>query len=374
MVDDVDQSLSSWQSYAELLETPQPLSAQADGLRLNLSREILEATPEAAAKFATRPMSAAELSSIDVPERQWAWKGWLPMGTASLLGGPPGAGKSLLAQTICMAVSKGLTLYGADTRLMSTLYLTCEDDGGELKRRGEAIAAGFESTLSTFHDCYLESWVGLEDPAICGKGFHKTQSYKTLDKWMERQKLQLVFLDVIPDFWHGNEIIRQEVNRFVKGFLGSLAVKHNACIVALHHPSVSGQASGEGRSGSTAWEGSVRSRLYLSGADSAGVRKLSLKKSNYSALTEINLKWDQGALQLSEQSHTDPTLKDGGRQALKGVGKELRDALRANNGEMTHAEVKAVLPKSDQRRDAIEALGKRGLVKESNGRLVLTEV
>ena len=74
--------------------------------------------------------SAAELSTIEVPERQWAWQDWLPLGTASLLGGPPGAGKSLLAQTICMAASKGLVLYGADTRLMSTLYLTCEDDEG----------------------------------------------------------------------------------------------------------------------------------------------------------------------------------------------------------------------------------------------------
>mgnify|MGYP001486054999 FL=1 len=117
----------------------------------------------------------------------------------------------------------------------------------------------------------------------------------------------------------------------------------------------------------------MRSRLYLSGADSAGVRKLSLKKSNYSALTEINLKWGQGALQLSEQSYTDPTLKDGGRQALKGVAKGLHTAIRDNNGEMTDTEVKAVLPKSDQRRDAITALKKRGLVNESDGMLILTE-
>jgi RecA-family ATPase len=318
--------------------------------------------------------SAAELSTIEVPERQWAWQDWLPLGTASLLGGPPGAGKSLLAQTICMAASKGLVLYGADTRLMSTLYLTCEDDEGELIRRGQAIAAGFGSTLSTFHDCYLQSWVGLEDPAICGAGFRKTQSYKTLDEWMTECKLQLVFLDVIPDFWHGNEIIRQEVNRFVKGFLGSLAVKHNACIIGLHHPSVQGQTSGKGTSGSTAWEGSVRSRLYLKGADENGVRQLSLKKSNYSAPTGIDLKWDQGALRLSEQRYIDPSLKDGGRQPLKGVAKRLHEAICDTDGEMTHAEVKAVLPKSDQRRDAITALKKRGLVSESDGMLILTEL
>ena len=318
-------------------------------------------------------LSFAQLGEIDFPQREWLWDEWLPLGTASLLGGPPGAGKSLLAQTLCMAASAGLLLFGKQTKLTSTLYLTCEDEKAELRRRAISIATSFGKSVTDFEDGYLISKVG-QNATICDQKFAKTSNYRELDELMGDLKLQLVALDLIPDLWAGNEIIRQEVNKFVKGFLGSLAVKHNACIVALHHPSVSGQASGEGRSGSTAWEGSVRSRLYLSGADSAGVRKLSLKKSNYSALTEINLKWDQGALQLSEQSHTDPTLKDGGRQALKGVGKELRDALRANNGEMTHAEVKAVLPKSDQRRDAIEALGKRGLVKESNGMLVLTEV
>ena len=47
--------------------------------------------------------SAAELSTIEVPERQWAWQDWLPLGTASLLGGPPGAGKTseeMLAELI----------------------------------------------------------------------------------------------------------------------------------------------------------------------------------------------------------------------------------------------------------------------------------
>ena len=316
--------------------------------------------------------SAAELSTIEVPERQWAWQDWLPLGTASLLGGPPGAGKSLLAQTICMAASKGLVLYGADTRLMSTLYLTCEDDEGELIRRGQAIAAGFGSTLSTFHDCYLQSWVGLEDPAICGAGFRKTQSYKTLDEWMTECKLQLVFLDVIPDFWHGNEIIRQEVNRFVKGFLGSLAVKHNACIVGLHHPSVSGQASGEGRSGSTAWEGSVRSRLYLTGADENGVRQLSLKKSNYYALTEINLQWDQGALKLSEQNYRNPLLKDGGRQELGKHAKDLIGHLRDHDGEMTVEELKPHF-KSSNFYDAKDALLKRNLIQVSDGIVALLD-
>ena len=215
-----------------------------------------------------------------------------------------------LPQGFCCSASR--------PKLTSTLYLTCEDEKAELRRRAISIATSFGKSVTDFEDGYLISKVG-QNATICDQKFAKTSNYRELDELMGDLKLQLVALDLIPDLWTGNEIVRQEVNRFVKGFLGSLAVKHNACIVGLHHPSVSGQASCEGRSGSTAWEGSVRSRLYLSGADSAGFRKLSMKKSNYSALSEINLKWDQGALQLSEQSYTDPTLKDGGRQALKGL-------------------------------------------------------
>ena len=318
-------------------------------------------------------LSFAQLGEIDFPRREWLWDEWLPLGTASLLGGPPGAGKSLLAQTLCMAASAGLLLFGKQTKLTSTLYLTCEDEKAELRRRAISIATSFGKSVTDFEDGYLISKVG-QNATICDQKFAKTSNYRELDELMGDLKLQLVALDLIPDLWTGNEIVRQEVNRFVKGFLGSLAVKHNACIVGLHHPSVSGQASGEGRSGSTAWEGSVRSRLYLSGADSAGVRKLSLKKSNYSALTEIDLKWDQGALQLSERSYTDPTLKDGGRQALKGVAKTLRDALRANDGEMALSEISDLFAKSHQPRDAIEALQNRGLVRQADGMVILVDV
>ena len=321
----------------------------------------------------TKLMSAAELSALPVPEREWVWNSWLPLGTASLLGGPAGAGKSYLAQTIAMAVSRGLTLFGAETQMMSTMYLTCEDDAGELKKRGESIAKSLGFSLTEFNDCYLHSKVGDENPAICGRGLKKSDSYYELDQWMGDLKLQLVFLDVIPDFWEGNEIIRQEVNTFVKGFLGSLAKRHNACVVGLHHPSVAGQASGEGRSGSTAWEGSVRSRLYLSGAGKNDIRKLSLKKSNYSSLQDINLVWGEaGALKLSNEAYTDPALIEGGRQVLGKTATELKNFLISNNGEMTIGEVNKEMTASRQR-DATKALLKRGIIEVDDGMVILLE-
>jgi len=81
--------------------------------------EALESSPLEEIERPSRPkvMSAAELSALPVPEREWAWRDWLPLGTASLLGGPPWGWKILLAQTIAMAVSKGLPLFGSTTKI-----------------------------------------------------------------------------------------------------------------------------------------------------------------------------------------------------------------------------------------------------------------
>ena len=322
---------------------------------------------EVACPSYTNLMSAAELCAIPISEREWAWQGLLPLGTASLLGGPPGAGKSLLAQTIAMAASKGQPLFGSETQKMSTMYLTCEDDDGELQRRTQSIAASFGLTHHTFDNCFLRSKAGDTNPALCDSSFKMTRSYDELDWWMEKHQLQLVFLDVIPDFWNGNEINRQEVNRFVKGVLVPLAVKHNACIVGLHHPSVAGQASGRG---STAWEGSARSRLYLSGADKTGIRKLSVMKNNYAELQDINLRWVKGALELTEQHYSDPDLKDGGRQILGKWATKLLELLEANGGEMTTDEIGEVLGASNKR-DAIKALTNRKLIAVDGGIVTL---
>ena len=72
-------------------------------------------------------------------------------------------------------------------------------------------------------------------------------------------------------------------------------------MVLLGHPSLSGLNSGSGTSGSTAWNNSVRSRLYLSRIvqddyePNPDARVLSTKKSNYDRIGgEIALTWRNG--------------------------------------------------------------------------------
>ena len=88
-----------------------------------------------------------------------------------------------------MAASAGLLLFGKQTKLTSTLYLTCEDEEAELARRAEAIATSFGKSLTDFNDCYAISKVG-QNATICDQKFAKTSNYRELDELMGDLKLQ----------------------------------------------------------------------------------------------------------------------------------------------------------------------------------------
>ena len=75
----------------------------------------------------------------------------------------------------------------------------------------------------------------------------------------------------------------------------------------LAHPSLSGMTSGSGTSGSTAWDNSVRSRLYVERVFQDGyeadhnARKLSVKKANYGTTgDEIMMQWKDGVFEADK--------------------------------------------------------------------------
>ena len=84
----------------------------------------------------------------------------------------------------------------------------------------------------------------------------------------------------------GEENIRTQVRQFV-GLLRRMAFKENMSVILLAHPSLTGLASGSGTSGSTAWNNSVRARIYLDADDKdKNARVLKFMKSNYGAKGE----------------------------------------------------------------------------------------
>lgn len=305
--------------------------------------------------------NVAELSKSEVKGRKWVWDQWIPEAKPVLLGGPPGAGKSYLAQTICMAASEGIELFGYQTNSRPTLYLTCEDDIAELNRRAKSIANGLERPTSAFKACYLVSLEGLPDTSLCNKDGTETEFYRALDQFMAYYAFGLVVLDVVSDYWDGNEIVRQEVNHFVKSVIASLAVRHEAAIMLLYHPSQQGKTSGDGQSGSTAWDGSARSRLYLK-TDKAGVRELSSKKSNYSDPEAMNLVWSDGAFYLTNEAfmESDRNKMPKGKHARSVLAK-----LEEGGGKVHYSELSKELS-SRSAWDAVKALQKKGFIRRDD--------
>jgi RecA-family ATPase len=113
---------------------------------------------------------------------------------------------------------------------------------------------------------------------------------------------QLVIIDTLADTFSGNENYRGQARAFVNQ-LRHLAQAIDGAVILTAHPSVAGQNSGSGLSGSTAWNNSVRSRLYLTRPKESeqdgdsDERVLRRMKANYAGIgDEIRMKWQDGVL------------------------------------------------------------------------------
>jgi hypothetical protein len=116
---------------------------------------------------------------------------------------------------------------------------------------------------------------------------------------------RLIIIDTVADTFAGNENIRPQVRAFITA-LRRLALINNGGVIVTAHPSVSGLADGSGRSGSTGWNGSVRSRIYfykpkspdkdVDGEDEpTNERVLKTMKSNYGPSGEkMRCQWEHG--------------------------------------------------------------------------------
>jgi len=243
---------------------------------------------------------ASDKSGITIPPREWIWKHWASAGVVTGLSGPPGVAKSLLAQQIGTHAAIGLQLLGSPMMQVPALHVTCEDDEDELDRRQIRICDAIGTQLPS--DLHLMSWVGEETLLVFQDNgrFSRTPRFTALDEYIGDNSIKLLTLDLIPDFWNGNEINRTHVNAFVKSHLAYLARRHKAAVIPLFHPSKAGMADGTGTSGSTAWEGSFRGRIYMSRVKDDDMKSpdriISRPKANYSTLDEKELTWRDGYL------------------------------------------------------------------------------
>ncbi|MDW9583465.1 AAA family ATPase [Sinorhizobium meliloti] len=252
-------------------------------------------------------INPADWHGEPIPARQWFVDGLIPARQVTILNGDGGVGKSLLALQIAAASALSVDTLDMEPLANRVLYIGAEDEADEFHRRLADITDAHGKGMD---DLWRFRLVTLADrdallsvPDRTGN-MQPTPLWRGLQHYAREFKPGFIVLDTAADLFGGDEIKRAQVRQFI-AMLRGLAIETDCAIVLLAHPSVQGMQSGTGSSGSTAWNNSVRSRLYLTrptdrDAD-PDLRILRTMKNNYGKTgDEIMLRWKDGAFVLDD--------------------------------------------------------------------------
>lgn len=250
------------------------------------------------------------LASIDPVAKEFVIPGIAPAGEVTLFTGAGSAGKSLLAQQLATALAAGVPTLRLDMGQASAIYLTCEDDEGQLHLRQahicEALGVPMASLAGKLH---IASLRGALDNALGTAGpqgeFTLSPAYDRLATMIRRTGAKLVALDNVAHLFTGNENDRSEVTRFVNA-LNRLAGESGAAILLLGHPN----KKGDEYSGSTAWLNAVRSQFVIEHDLKTDMRTLTVGKANYARKGEqLRFAWVNWAFVLEDDLPPDTARK-----------------------------------------------------------------
>jgi hypothetical protein len=295
-----------------------------------------------------RILNPVELHGLAVPPRRWIATDWIPWGYATALYGAPGVGKSLIALDLQVALALGrpswlgIPISGP----VRSFGFYCEDDEGELHRRLAAICAKYGASLKDLENMRVEARLTQNNILMTfenGVGT-PTDLFHEVCRDVKDFGASLAIWDTVADGFAGNQNDMGHARQFVRG-QHSLARFIGGAALSLAHPSLAGQASHSGQSGSIQWDAAFRSRLYLSwpdtekgGEDDAGdqdARILTRKKANYAARgATIPLRWAGGAFVVDECTAARPAATEVFLQLLDEVteeGQPMSNSDRASN-------------------------------------------
>jgi RecA-family ATPase/5S rRNA maturation endonuclease (ribonuclease M5) len=247
---------------------------------------------------------ASDLADTLPPPRQWLIEGLIPDNQVTMLGGDGGVGKSLLALQLAVSTSTGTDWIGHRPKQGPVVYISAEDERDELHRRLADIVQSASLSLGALDQFHARSLAG-EDALLAIADsrtgtLQPTDLLTELDQFIEAHRPRLVVLDTLADLHSGQENDRATARQFI-GILRGLALRHSCTVLLLAHPSLTGISSGSGLSGSTAWNNSVRSRLFFERIMEDGqeldpdIRKMTTKKANYGRTgDETIVRWQDG--------------------------------------------------------------------------------
>ncbi len=309
-------------------------------------------SPPAAEIAPLQTRDVSDWEGKEPPDRDWIVKNRIINRNVTMLAGDGAAGKTTVALQLCVCVASGMPdwLHGLVDRPGPVLFFSAEEDEDEVWRRLKDIVThhglSFAELKGKLHvicvpddeNTYLAVPKGRTDELVA------TGVYERLRVTIERIRPVLAVLESSADLFGGDEINRVQSRRFI-ALLRKLARPNNCAILLISHPSQSGMQSGSGTSGNTAWNNSVRSRMYFRPAkkdkdddeDNNDTRELEFMKNNYGKKDEpVKVVWSNGV--YVPLSMFKDTLKEEHRkqEAERAFMNCLRNQQALNLGEVSH--------------------------------------
>jgi len=305
-----------------------------------------------------------ELAEQRAPARLWHVPNLIPGNAVTLFQGDGAAGKSILFLQLAVSTALGRPWLGNTVRKGNVLYLSAEDERDEVHRRLEVITDQHGVRMSDLGGLKVLDRSG-KDAVLAGPD--RLGRLVPTDNWSEFERIvggwepTLIGIDNLADVFAGEENSRTHARQFI-GMLHSCAKQNGRSVVLIGHPSLAGMASGTGASGSTGWNNSVRSRLYLSiPPDDPEGRLLTLKKANYGpANLEIHLTWRGGTFDRDDHGAVGGLRRRSDEHEVDTLFMNLLDAFAAQGRFVTSTPGHGYAPAEFAREPAASRVTKKG--------------
>lgn len=218
---------------------------------------------------------AVDLASIEPQAVSWLWRNYFPLGSASLLSGDPGCGKTWLILDTAARVSRG-SRWLDDSEVGApgnVVYLSVEDDAASTIRPRLDGLGGDPSKVFVYN-VKQQRHLDLSQP----------EGIDRLEAEIERiGNVQLVVIDPIADFSGAvNPNAGEEVRALLTPLL-QLAAKHDFALVLIGHLNKAQSLGAIYRAGgsTSGWLGKVRAAfMVFRDVDDPGLRHVVALKAN----------------------------------------------------------------------------------------------
>ncbi len=189
-------------------------------------------------------ISAADFAGKEPPHREYHVDELVPANTVTLISGDGGTGKSQLALQLATATVAGLRWCGLHIRQGGAMYLSAEDDMAEIHRRLDAICRNSNIAMGDLSPLKIIPLAGEEAvlAAPARTGIKPTALFAAVEAQISCNAPKLIVIDTLADVFGGQENERAQARQFI-GMLRGWAIRYEASVLMLSHPSLSGLAA-----------------------------------------------------------------------------------------------------------------------------------